>query len=342
MTRHPIAPKHLGLRQPAPQSGSRLPQCKGFAMLLLISSFVLPLSASDYTHTAVITHSCGLRATSADYTADPSSTPGGAHSASDYTARSGHSGQLYDATTLDVKASPLTLNETSTRQLSADLLFDDETYEPLPATSITWSIQSGPLSSISSSGLATAAAVMQDTPAIVHAAHFGVTGTLTLTVLNTIPDNFGLYAGDGLPDIWQVQCFGLDNPLGCANANADGDTLNNLLEYAFGTDPTSATSGPASLLYSGSLLTQRGQPTVSIPNSTDHRAVFVRRRSYLAEQLIYQVQFSADLQGWITSPETPTVIGADADYDVVSVPYPASLIGGQKARFFRVGVDFTP
>jgi hypothetical protein len=306
--------------------------CRVF--VALISSFVIPAAASI--------HSSGLRATSADYTADFSSTPGLAHSSADYTARTGHSGQLYDATALDVQATPLTLHEASTRQLGADLLFDDDTRELLPATSITWSIQSGPLASISINGLATAAAVYQNTAAIVHAAHFGVTGTLTLTVLETIPDNFGLYASDRLPDTWQVQFLGPDNPLGGPAANPDGDGSTNLLEFAFGTDPLS--SSTATLAHAAGLITLRGQPAISvqnIPNSVDFRAVFLRRKDYLGAGLRYRVQFSGDLLTWATSSATPTLLASDAEMDAVSVPYPF-FVNGKKARFFRVSVDFIP
>lgn len=304
------------------------------SLVIVFWSLVIPASASI--------QSSGLRATSADYTADFSSTPGLAHSSAEYTARTGFSGQLYDATALDVEATPLTLNETSTRQLSADLLFDDDTREPLLANTITWSIQSGPLASISTSGLATAAAVYQSSAAIIQAAHSGVTGTLSLTVLETIADNFGPYAGDRLPDAWQVQFLGLNNPLGGPADDADADGFTNLLEFAFGTDPL--TSSTDSLAHAAGLITLRGQPTTSvqnIPNSVDFRAVFLRRQDYLVSSLRYRVQFSGDLITWHTSTATPAVVAADGEMDVVTVRYPF-FVDGLKARFFRVIVDFFP
>lgn len=56
------------------------------------------------------------------------------------------------------------------------------------------------------------------------------------------PDNLGSYAGDGLPDWWQVQFFGLDNPSGAPESDPDGDGQNNLLEFIAGSNPTNAAS----------------------------------------------------------------------------------------------------
>ena len=53
----------------------------------------------------------------------------------------------------------------------------------------------------------------EDTQATAGAAWGAVTGQLALTVLDTDPDNYGSYAGDGLDDDWQFNFFGPDNPL---------------------------------------------------------------------------------------------------------------------------------
>lgn len=62
----------------------------------------------------------------------------------------------------------------------------------------------------SSTGLATAAHVFADTAAVAEGTYAGLTGTLSLTVRNTGDDDLGLYAGDGLIDLWQVEHFGLE------------------------------------------------------------------------------------------------------------------------------------
>ena len=141
----------------------------------------------------------GLRATSTHYTFDGSAMPGGAGESTSYTIRSGYAGQLSDVVALmeiglELSAPQLTVNEGGTLQLSASVLYDDTSTAPLDPSSITWSVQSGPLSGINASGLATAAAVYQNSPAVAQGTYQTFTDTLSLTVLNTQPDNFGSYA----------------------------------------------------------------------------------------------------------------------------------------------------
>ena len=88
----------------------------------------------------------------------------------------------------------------------------------------------------------TAAYHYQDTAATAQGIYAGNTGTLGLTVLNTIPDNFGSYAGDGIGDDWQFQFFGLNNPNAGPLLDPDFDGHNNLFEFTAGIDPTSNSS----------------------------------------------------------------------------------------------------
>jgi hypothetical protein len=158
------------------------------------------------------------------------------------TAKSGYIGQLFEVTGLVLEATPLTLNEGGTRQLNAALLLDDSTTLAVNAPSVAWSVLSGPLTSINASGLATAGTVYQSTGATAQGIHAGNTGTLNLTVLDSIPDNFGSYAGDGLGDDWQVQHFGLDNPNAAPGLDPDGDGENNHFEFTAGVIPTDPAS----------------------------------------------------------------------------------------------------
>jgi hypothetical protein len=97
----------------------------------------------------------------------------------------------------------------------------------------------GPLTGIDASGLATANLVYQDTPATAQGSYQGVSGQLALTILNVDPDNFGGYAGDELPDDWQVGYFGPPpNADADPNANSDNDPYNNEVEFLTGYDPT--------------------------------------------------------------------------------------------------------
>lgn len=318
--------------------------------MLAIASPALAGISANYTLSPSANDNGGLRGTSASYTADFSHAPGLAGSSTDFASRSGYAGQLYDAIALDLTAAPTTVAEGATRQLAATLRWDDATTSPLAPESIAWSVQSGPLVSISASGLVTAAIVYQTTAASVRGTHPAMIGTLALNVLNTDLDNFSPYAGDRVDDAWQVQHFGLTGTSDTGPADdSDGDGLSNLIEFAFGTVPTSNSSGTPALQYNGTFagggsITSTGQPVAAFePVSTglDFRAVFVRRKSHAADGLVYTPQFSANLTTWQPSSVTPVVLADDGTYQIVTVPYPP-LVGGRKARFFRVSISLTP
>ena len=121
-------------------------------------------------------------------------------------------------------------------------------------------------------------------------------------------------------------------------ADPDGDSLGNLLEYGFATDPKVANA--AGLSFAGAVVTQHGLPTTwiqNIANGVDYRALFGRRKDYAVAGLTYTVKFSGDLVTWASSTATPTVIASDAEIDAVTVPYPF-FVNGRKARFFKVEV----
>lgn len=361
----------LGLRQPAAAipkpacwrfsaagcgrySGSRLSHST--FILLLLTSLVAhaePRTSASYTAPATVTNASGSRATTLSYTNDSSLGGFGGiatAAAPAQTLKTGYIGQLHDATALQLSAATPTLAEGSTDQLAATQHFDDDTTFTPPASSITWSVQSGPLASISPGGLATAAAVYQNTAATAHGSYGGLSSTLDLTVLETIADNFSPYAGDRVNDAWQVQYYGLVSPGNTGPADdSDADGLSNLIEFAFGTIPTSNSSGTPALQYGGTfagggIITATGQPVVAFePVSTglDFRAVFIRRKSHLADGLLYTPQFSANLTTWQSSSVTPVILADDGIHQVVTVPYPP-LVGGRKARFFRVSISLTP
>lgn len=121
----------------------------------------------------------------------------------DAIAKQGYAAQLYEVNGLLVSATPATLNEGETRQLSAQATLDDATLLALDPLEVAWSVLSGPLTGIDSAGVATATIVYQTSAASVQGAWGGFSGTLDLGVLDTNPDNFGSYAGDGLADSWQ-------------------------------------------------------------------------------------------------------------------------------------------
>ena len=130
--------------------------------------------------------------------------------------------------------------------------------------------------------------------------------------------------------------------------NNDGDGFNNLLEYAFGTNPTVSDSVP--MVYTpGGDVTTPGQPILLEEGGT-YYAVFGRRKDYVAAGLTYTVQFSADLTPayWYNSPTAPTLVSGDpsaGDIDAVRVPFPGLIptdSGPKKATFFRLNVTIDP
>ena len=191
-------------------------------------------TSTDFTVAADTTDAGGQRTSSSAYTNHGSI--GGVAGISTVaspaaTAKHGYIGQLYEVTGLQISASPTTVNEAATRQLNAAQVLDDDSTLTVPAASVDWSVMAGPFSGISASGLAAAGQVYEDTVATAQGSFAGDIGQLNLTVNNITDDDFGSYAGDGIPDDWQVQYFGEDNAEAGPNVDADGDGDSNLYEY---------------------------------------------------------------------------------------------------------------
>ncbi len=118
--------------------------------------------------------------------------------------------------------------------------------------------------------------------------------------------------------------------------------MSNWMEYAFGTDPSVNDGG--SLSVDGSV---NGVP---LAHTTDGGAsfdlVFVRRDDHgNSGSVSYIPQFSSDLNTFYDSAETPSLVADstyDPNYEMVKVPYPASLPNGQPARFGRIRTEATP
>lgn len=156
-------------------------------------------------------------------------------------AKVGYAGQIYDLITLQVGANPTSVNEEATRQLVALGQFDDDTVADLSDV-VLWRVVNGALASVGADGLATAAAVYEDTTGTAEAEHDGKSDSVVLLVLNTNPDNFGSYAGDGLHDNWQIGYFGLENPDAAPGNDPDGDGGDNEYEWITGTHPGNSNS----------------------------------------------------------------------------------------------------
>ncbi|OYW74684.1 MAG: hypothetical protein B7Z37_16660 [Verrucomicrobia bacterium 12-59-8] len=289
------------------------------ALALALNLHADPRSSASYAVPTDSADAAGTHASSSSYSGDGSL--GGITGISTVatpaeTAKSGYIGQLYQVTSLQLAATPGTINESGTRQLGAEQVLDDGTTLAVPAASIAWGVQSGPLTGISSNGLATAGLVGQTTAATVQGLYLGLSATLGLSVLDTIPDNFGSYATDGIPDSWQLQYFGADNPLAAPTADATGTGQNNLFKYTAGLNPTDPASrfitavGPAASSH-----------TISISPRLPDRT--------------YTVQFSTDLgaTGW--QPLTGATIQDNGQTRTVTDPDGASL-----RKFYRVQVSY--
>jgi hypothetical protein len=172
-------------------------------LLVLIAPLHAGTRASTgYTIPADTVDSGGGRVTSAIYTNDGSAgLVAGISMAPDQTVvKSGYVAQLTDATGITLSAPQLTVAESATIQIQVAEVLDDDTTSPVPAESVAWGVQSGPLASVSTSGLATAAFVYQNTQATVAASHLGFHATFVLTVVNTGSDDPGGYVPSAVAD----------------------------------------------------------------------------------------------------------------------------------------------
>jgi hypothetical protein len=159
----------------------------------------------------------------------------------DCLARQGYAGQLYDVVGLALAASPTTVDEGATRQVSATAVLDDLTHLASLPAGVSWSVAGWPLQGVDTAGLVTAARVYAMTTGTVEAAGFACTGTLALVVLDVDDDDFDIYAADGLPDDWQVVHFGIGNTNAAPGADPDDDGQDNEFERVAGTAPTNRT-----------------------------------------------------------------------------------------------------
>ena len=143
---------------------------------------------------------------------------------------------------------------------------------------------------------------------------------------------------------WRFQYFGSASNTGDGSDFSDTgdlDGLINLLEFGFGTDPNSDDN--ASLAIDGSI---NGVPIVDLDGGS-FRGVFVRRIDHGDSGSVrYVPQFSSDLDNWYVSADPVGVlvspVGANSDYELVSVPFPIFLPDTSIPQYFRVNVVFVP
>lgn len=183
-------------------------------------------------------------ATSTDYSAEISfAMEGGLQSTSTPVVTqlgSGYPAQFTDVASLDVQIAS-TVNETASTPASAQLVNTDASRTDVLASAVNWQVSSGP-GSINAGGLYTASTVYQNNPAQITGTLGPLNDSAAFTILDVMPDNFGTYANDNLPDNWQVTHFGINSPSAAPTADPDKDGQDNAFEFMTGVDPTLSSS----------------------------------------------------------------------------------------------------
>ena len=296
------------------------------ALFILLSVTALqagPRTSTNYNIATDTLDAGGRRTASASYRTDGSLgaiTGISTRVAPDETLKHGYIAQLYEPIGLTLTGA-LMVNENATDQLSAYLALDDGTFLTAPRADVAWSVVSGPLTGINANGLATAGAVFQNTAATVQGIYHGFTGTLALTVLESIPDNFGSYAGDGLGDDWQVQYFGQNNPSAAPLLDPDGDGQTNAFEFTAGLVPTDPASRFA--LTIADVPGQPGQKKLTFNPRLPDRTYMVKAKASLLTGSYLP----------LTNPSAPTDSGQDGQTRAIT-----DLNASGAAKFYQVEI----
>ncbi len=131
--------------------------------------------------------------------------------------------------------------------------------------------------------------------------------TSTQLKLNTIPSSYGNWA-------WKKFGLAAAGAVTDFNADSDGDGLKNLVEYAWGTNPSSHDDAKTGLTTSG------------------NSAVFTFKNPLHLPDVSVTAECSTDLKTW--TPVSSTVVSSDADFETRAVSAPS----GDKC-FWRVKFD---
>ncbi|MGV3663561.1 MAG: hypothetical protein ACO1TE_25550 [Prosthecobacter sp.] len=227
------------------------PLIRGFACALVwhclaLATLAGPRSSASYTISTDTLSSGGARSTSAAYTHE-----GGAgvvaglatSSSSSETMKHGYIAQLYAVDRLHINSAPPdTIAELGTKQLSLIQILDDGSVLVADLALATWTTIAGPVITVDNTGLAHAGAVFQNSVTDLRAEYEGLVAQGQLTTLNLNLDNLPGYSGDGLDDAWQVQFFGLNNPLAAPDVITDGAGLTNFFKFTAGLVPNNSAS----------------------------------------------------------------------------------------------------
>jgi len=208
----------------------------------IMTAVVMALTSVAFAQVPIMLDSGGQRMASDKYSIDSSlGGIGGVTTDDCVTLKSGFIGQLTEVANLVLIAAQNPVSEGGTSQFSGIAGLDDATVVAVDGSNIVWTAPVYPISALSPEGQATLANVYADTAGAITGCYLGVTGAGVILVLDNNPDNFGLYAGDEIPDDWQARYFGQNNVNGRACAtNATG--RNNLYAYIADLCPTNPES----------------------------------------------------------------------------------------------------
>ena len=190
---------------------------------------------------------------------------------------------------------------------------------------------------------ATPTGTVTATPVVVSGSYAaGVTSAVVS--LNTADKKLLLTVTGSPYDTWANGTYSPALTAKLSGDNQDGDSLTNLQEFAFGTQPTVSTG---EIAYSAGTLTTPGAPKV-VAASGNYSMVFGRRADYVAAGLTYTVQFSTALEAWVDNDDVanaPVQVATDGTINAMSVPYPNTINtpnGPRKPTFSRVKVVLAP
>lgn len=228
-------------------------------------------------------------------------------------------GTSFQVIRLACDALPSSVREGEAFQLAASAVLDDGTSMALDASEVAWAILQGPVATVDNQGQAIARHVYQDATATVRGAYQGLQADARVLVLEANPDDYGRYANDGLPDAWQVQHFGENNPQAAPEADPDRDRQDNRYEHIAGTNPTDPLS-----FFHLQIVREEGLKGL-------RKLIF----GPVFRDRDYEVQFAPDLQKAFFQP-LEKVEEQDAGTDRIVV----DLSGDNVERYYRVQIEF--
>lgn len=140
-------------------------------------------------------------------------------------------------------------------------------------------------------------------------------------------------------DIW-ADGLGLDTQGDGAPAfDIEGDSLENLLEFAFGLSPTEFDANPLSVTDAATFTPGLPLITWDPISNTELTIRMVRLKGYAEAELEYVVESSEDLETWDVQNALFSVISDDGgDYEIVEATIQVNPDADQSKHFGRVGV----